>query len=193
MKNNRFGQAAILTELDKTKLRNSFESDKYRLLFEIACYTGERWGAIVQLQVLDVYDSFDRPRKEITFRRETRKADTKGRQFTRQIPVHPNLERTLLNYPIPQSMWLFPGNPPSAHITFHTAQKALKKAIAKAKLSGKGISTHSTRRTFITELARSGVGIDVIQAMTGHRSVDSLRRYIQDDPARIRSALMNLT
>lgn len=193
MKNNRFGQAAILSYEQKQKIRNSFEADKYKLFWDIACYTGERWGAICQLLVRDVYDNFDRPRKEITFRSHTRKADTTGKRKTRQVQIHPVLERSLLGYKVPESEFLFPSDTLSNPITFHAAQKALKLALEKAKLSNRGISTHSTRRTFITELARAGVGLDVIQAITGHRDVNSLRRYIEDDPTRIKAALMNLS
>jgi integrase/recombinase XerD len=57
-KNNRSGQASILNETDYQKIRKAIPTE-YRLLFDIARYTGERWGAIVQLRFGDVYDLVD--------------------------------------------------------------------------------------------------------------------------------------
>ncbi|MDJ0737669.1 MAG: hypothetical protein QNJ47_27040 [Nostocaceae cyanobacterium] len=74
MKVNRNGQTAILTDADYAKIRRQFRSDKYRLLFDLAWYTGERWGALIQLEVEDVYQSNGEPREEITFKARTRKA-----------------------------------------------------------------------------------------------------------------------
>nr|MCC5640549.1 site-specific integrase [Nostoc sp. CHAB 5844] len=91
MKNNRNGQAAILTETDYSKIRRHIKSQKYKLLFDLAWYTGERWGALVQLSVEDVYNSDGTPREYINFRARTRKASPDGKRKTRQVPVHPVL------------------------------------------------------------------------------------------------------
>ncbi|PHK08041.1 hypothetical protein VF09_21760, partial [Nostoc linckia z9] len=52
MKNDREGQAAILTNADYSKIRSKIISRKYKLLFDLAWYTGERWGAIVSYELL---------------------------------------------------------------------------------------------------------------------------------------------
>ncbi|BAZ70562.1 hypothetical protein NIES4106_53570 [Fischerella sp. NIES-4106] len=56
MKNNRNGQAAILSEGDYSKIRKQIKSQKYKLLLDLAWYTGERWGALVQLRIDDCYN-----------------------------------------------------------------------------------------------------------------------------------------
>ncbi|MDZ8240141.1 MAG: hypothetical protein RMZ69_23830 [Nostoc sp. ChiQUE01a] len=68
MKNDREGQAAVLTNADYSKIRNKIRSRKYKLLFDIAWYTGERWGAIVKLRVADVYNEDGTAREYINFR-----------------------------------------------------------------------------------------------------------------------------
>jgi len=109
MKNNRSGQAAILSDLEYSKIRKQIVNQKYRLLWDLAWYTGERWGALVQLRVEDCYNSDGTPRSEITFRARTRKALPDGTRQTRQVPVHDVLTESLSNYPPDKSSpWLFP-------------------------------------------------------------------------------------
>jgi integrase/recombinase XerD len=68
MKNDRCGKAATLTNNDYSKLRRNIKTPKYKLLLDLAWYTGERWGALIQLRVSDVYNSDGSPRDVITFR-----------------------------------------------------------------------------------------------------------------------------
>lgn len=189
MKNNRHGQAAIFSDADYVKVRRSIVNKKHRLLFDIARYTGERWGAIVQLQSSDVFDD-NGVRSHITFRAITRKADTRGIKRTRQVPVHPELREILEKYGCPKTHWLFPSPlDPETHMSLRAADLMLRGAVERAYLAHKGYSTHSTRRTFITSLYRKGVDIHTIQLITGHQDLKSLIRYIEVDPERTRSAI----
>ena len=106
MKNDREGQAAVLTYADCSKIRTQIRSRKYKLLFDLAWYTGERWGALVQLRVADVYTEDGNVREYINFRARTRKAkpnskrkaqDPRSRK-NRQVPVHPVLKEILIGY-----------------------------------------------------------------------------------------------
>lgn len=191
MKVQGHGQGAIITDADYQKIRKVARSKKYRLLFDIARYTGERWGAIVQLSVGDVYDENWQPRSTITFRANTRKASPNGKRVTRQVPVHPLLLELLEAYqPEDASCWLFPSRVDvSTHITLRAADLMFRAAVEAAALSHKGYSTHSTRRTFITRLWESGVDLHTIQLLTGHSDTKSLVRYIEADPERIKKAI----
>lgn len=191
MKVDRHGQGAIISDPDYQKIRKALRSKKYRLLLDIARFTGERWGAIVQLGVSDVYDESWKPRDMITFRACTRKADPNGRRKTRSCPVHPQLKELLEAYrPADASGWLFPSRVDlSEHITLRAADLMLRGALVKAVLDHKGICTHSTRRTFITRLWEQGVDLHTIQLLTGHHDTKSLVRYIEADPERIKKAL----
>ena len=80
MKNKGYGKAAIFNSRDVEKIRKAFTVPHHRCIFEIALYTGERMGAIVQLKVSDVYAS---PIKRtvhpvITFASNTRKKRPDG-------------------------------------------------------------------------------------------------------------------
>lgn len=191
MKNNRFGQAAILTDSEYHKIRREFKSDKYRLLWDLAWYTGERWGALVQLKVDDVYQN-GKPREYITFRANTRKARPDGKRETRQVPVHNALRDSLLQYKSASETWLFPCRDGSGSINLRLADKILRGAVERAKLEHRGISSHSTRRSFITKLHEKGIDLYTIQKITGHSDLKALGRYVEIGSDRVKGAIASL-
>lgn len=191
-KNNRSGQAALLTEVDLIKIRKKLSNKTHRLFWDIARYSGERWGAICQLQVRDVYADPYRsvPCEDITFRAVTRKASPDGSRMTRQVPVHPALKEILEAYKPPGDGWLFPSRLKAhCHLSFQGADDFLRRAIDQAGLQDKGISSHSTRRSFITALYLRGVDLRTLQQITGHHDLKALQRYIEVSPDRVRKAI----
>ncbi|MEH2065136.1 MAG: tyrosine-type recombinase/integrase [Nostoc sp.] len=199
MKNDREGQAALLTHADCSKIRTQIRSRKYKLLFDLGCYTGERWGALVQLRVSDVYAEDGAPREYINFRARTRKAKPKSKaqdsakRKNRQVPVHPVLREILLGYkPELDSPWLFPCREGDKPIGLRWADAILRAAVEKSGLSAKGISTHSTRRTFITNLAKKGINLATIKKITGHTDLKVLSAYIEVSDDDVKSAIATL-
>jgi integrase/recombinase XerD len=190
MKNNRNGQAAILSNTEYSKIRSQIKSQKYKLLLDLAWYTGERWGALVKLKVEDVYNCDGSPREYINFRARTRKATPDGKRKTRQVPVHTILAESLLGYKAEtDSLWLFPNREGDEPISARWADKILRVAVSRAGLVVKGISTHSTRRTFITKLHRNGTDLYTIKQITGHQDFKSLERYVEIDSDRVKGAI----
>ncbi len=192
--NLREGKAINISEITFSKIRRHLLNKRQRLLFDVAWWTGERIGAICQLRVEDVYLVEARkvliPREQITFRAATRKADTKGKRSTRQVPIHPQLRELLEAYSPPPAGWLFPNRiDPDKHLDAGGAAWYLGKAVNRAKLGGCGIKTHSFRRSFITRLSEAGADPRVIQEITGHRSLTALQRYIEVSPGRVKQAI----
>ena len=186
-KNNRHGKAEVLTEEYREKIKQHLPTARDRLLFAIAEYTGERWGAIVQLQVRYVYADPSRslPLEQITFPARNRK----GKRDTRQVPVHPSLKELLMAHKPPASGWLFPSSQnPENHLPFSTADKMFRQTLFKAGLQDKGISLHSTRHTFVTQISQQ-FDIHVVQQLTGHRSLSVLAGYIKADPDLLKQAI----
>ncbi|MEH2454494.1 tyrosine-type recombinase/integrase [Nostoc sp.] len=202
MKNDGEGQAAVLTNAEYSKIRNQIKSRKYKLLFDLAWYTGERWGAIVQLRIADVYSEDGNPREYINFRARTRKASPnrkpKAENHTpkrknRQVPVHPVLNEILLSYkPESDNTWMFPGRSGDKPISFRRADAILRAAVDRAGLSAKGISTHSTRRSFITNLADKGINLAMIKKITGHTDLKVLSAYIEVSDDDVKRAIATL-
>ena len=52
-----------------------------------------------------------------------------------------------------------------------------------------GASSHSGRRTFITELASKGVSVRVLAELAGHNSIQTTQRYIDVNPQQMLSAV----
>ncbi|MDZ8190009.1 MAG: site-specific integrase [Nostoc sp. ChiSLP02] len=187
MKNNRNGQAAVFTQGEYSKIRRNIKSQKYKVLLDLAWFTGERWGALVQMKISDVYNCDGTPRKSVTFRARTRKA-CGGKQKirkTREVPVHPSLNEILMAYtPEKDSEWLFPAKRNytegeiSKHITLRYADLMFREAVEKAGLGGRGFSTHSSRRSFVTHLANKGISLRVIQKLMGYADLKMLSLYI---------------
>jgi integrase/recombinase XerD len=69
----------------------------------------------------------------------------------------------------------------------------LDQALADVGLEGVGISTHSFRRTALTNLSNAGVPLRVIQEISGHRSLASLQRYLEVSPEQKKVAIAALS
>ena len=197
MKNNRSGQAEILSDGEILRIYKALISPSHKLFFNIARYTGERFGAICQLQVCDVFVCLENSglrevKEEITFRAATRKKSG-GDRSTRQLPVADKLAEYLNSYRGEMGeVWLFESKiKPGQCITWSSADKWFRAAVDRAGLSHRGISGHSLRRTFITGLYRSGVDLKLLQQITGHKDIKSLMLYIGVDKADVRKALNN--
>ena len=201
MKKNRHGKAGIFTAEDIKKIRRNLIQAHHRCIFEIALYTGERMGAIVQLEVGDVYrdPANSIPHEMITFQARTRKARPDGVRETRQLPMHPELINYLAAYKPGLEGFLFPGQKrkdgsiESAHISYDAVYKFWKKLFAELGLDYRGYSTHSSRRWLITELVHNGTDLKTVQTITGHKNVEVLLSYVGVDSQMCRNALAGVT
>lgn len=180
LKNNRHGKAAILSKEDYSKIRKQIRSKKYKLLIDIAWFTGERVNALTQLKISDCYDDNLNSRTYINFQARTRKATPSGKRRTRQLKTHSTLLEALQGYNPNRevSEYLFPDRSGESHISPRWADKILRDAVERAGLGAKGISWHSFRRTFATRLHRAGISIFVISKMLDHSNVRTTQEYI---------------
>jgi integrase/recombinase XerD len=192
MKNNRKGKANCWTKnvIKKMRLRLA-DNPQQRLIFEISLWTGERMGAIVQLQVSDVYGRNGKVLETITFGSTTRKSSKHGRAQTRQIFIHPELREHLNQY-TPQSVgYLFPSrHSATGHITTRAVDDLWRRILA--DYGYQGYSTHSSRRWVINSLRQAGVEIvNIAEAMA--IDINTVRRYLNADPVACKNAISTLS
>jgi site-specific recombinase XerD len=76
----------------------------------------------------------------------------------------------------PIDSWLFPGSPPTTHLSIRSAQRIFEFALEKARL-GKDTSIHSLRHSFATHLLEGGTDVRYIQELLGHASIRTTERY----------------
>jgi integrase/recombinase XerD len=188
MKVNRHGQAKILTvEEIQLLFREGLTNSRDRVLFGVMLFTACRINEACTLITVDVYDHSGKVRDEIIFR----KANTKGKLATRTIPVIEDLRVLLTNYGLNrQERYLFPGKVES-HLQPDSASRIFRKACLRVNLVG--ASTHSFRRTALTQMSNGGIPLRVIQEVSGHRNLGQLQRYLEVKPEQVRGAIASLS
>jgi integrase/recombinase XerD len=81
--------------------------------------------------------------------------------------------------------WLFPGRDPTHPINATVLHAACRSAWAASGL-GKRVTVHTLRHSFATHLLEGGTDIRIIQALLGHRNVNTTARYAQVATSTIR-------
>ncbi|MBW4549053.1 MAG: site-specific integrase [Symplocastrum torsivum CPER-KK1] len=188
MKNDRHGKAKILTQAEIQLLfSQGFQLDRDRALFGICLFSACRIREACTLRAADAYDAAGRVLPRLTIR----KGNTKGKLATRSIPIISDLRVLLTNYHPPSGQpYLFPGRF-GEHFQPDSADKALRKA---CKLVGLiGISTHSFRRTALTQMSDNRVPLRVIQEVSGHRNLEQLQTYIEVRDEQVLGAVTGLS
>lgn len=185
----KFGQASVLSNKEWAKLESVCDSNHMRVIWGILRYTGARIGEVIRLRFNDVYEDYENRKTYdfIVYRKENRK----GKDKHHTVPICNQLKMLLRGYVQPvKSDWMFPSPlNPDKHISYEGVLAHLKRKAIEAGLGNLRITTHSGRRSCITELARNGTDLKTIQAVSGHASLANLARYIETDPERTKNAL----
>ena len=176
MKVNRYGRAEVLTpEQIHLLFTEGFTKPRDRALFGVCLYAATRINEACTLLTKDVIGI-----KGIRKKLVLRSYNTKGKRDTREIDIHPQLRAFLEEYQQdgfhPKKSYLFPGRHGLGHIHKGSADAILRKVCLQLELEG--VSTHSFRRTALTQMSDAGVPLRHIQAISGHRSLTSLERYL---------------
>lgn len=172
------GQGKILTS-DELRLlfTEGFVRKRDRALFGICLFTGCRISEALALQTTDIRNG------TLTFRKST----TKGKLKTRVVDIQPGLAALLKEYQ-PKLGALFPGmRGRSLTLTRFTADRILRDACNRVGMTG--VSTHSFRRTALTQMSSAGIPLRVIQEISGHNDLGTLQRYLEVTPEQRRSAV----
>ena len=168
-------QAEIRRVLDYIATRK--HSTRNRALLMTTYLSGMRVGEISSLQYKDVVDTDGNIRNEIRLSAE----QTKGNQ-ARVVFISDKLHKELEIY-----AKLY--QPKNINCKFFYSQKADSDGFTANTLtqffhylykrSGiYGASSHSGRRTFITNLANKGISVRVLASLAGHKNISTTQCYI---------------
>ena len=139
---------------------------------------GLRISDILQLRACDIVHDGDRFRLEIIEQKTG-----KRRVFTVPLVIQQYIENYCLRNGIKRTELIFP-------ITERTIQKQLR--IVCDYLGFEGISTHSFRKWYATEIYKAnGYDIALVQRLLQHSSAATTQRYIGIEPQRIEEAIQN--
>jgi integrase/recombinase XerD len=93
------------------------------------------------------------------------------------VDIQPGLASLLVaNQPVKLG-FLFPGGRPGQPMTRFMADKLLKKACECVGLLG--VSTHSFRRTALTQMSSTGIPLRHIQEISAHNNLGTLPQYLE--------------
>jgi len=171
-------QAKTLTQAELDQVLRYVATKQYpgrnRLLVLMSFWSGMRVGEIAALRICDVRNEDGSIKAEVRLAA----AQTKGRHG-RVVFINERLRSEIANY--------LRSNKRAVHLPlFPTAKKAGFTANTLTqwfhwvyKRAGiAGASSHSGRRTFITNLANKGIGVRVLASLAGHRSPSVTMAYI---------------
>ena len=139
---------------------------------------GLRISDILQLRLCDIVKDGGRFRLDVVEQKTG-----KQRTFTVPLVIQQYIENYCLRHRIPRTAIIFP-------ITERAVQKQL--AIVCDYLGYEGISTHSFRKWYATEIYKAnGCDIALVQRLLQHSSASTTQRYIGIEPQRIEQAIQN--
>jgi len=152
-------------------------STRNRALVLMSFYSGCRVGELSSLTYTDVVDSEGKVRDEIRLKAE----NTKTKE-ARVVFVNAKLKKELQQYANAYK-------PANTQLKFFYSQKRNSNGYNANTLTQFfhylykragvfGASSHSGRRTFITNLANKGVGVRLLASLAGHRNISTTQAYI---------------
>ena len=176
-------QAKTLTQqelrrvLDYTATRK--HSTRNRALLMTTHLSGMRVGEVASLRNSDVLDAEGNIRNEIRLSAE----QTKGNE-ARVVFVSDKLRKELELYTRlignatinPALKFFYSQKRNSDGFTANTLTQFFHYLYKRAGIDG--ASSHSGRRTFITNLATKGVGVRVLMSLAGHKNISTTQAYI---------------
>jgi integrase/recombinase XerD len=185
-------QAKTLTATELRRVLDYVATRKHaarnRAVLLLMYYAGLRVGEAASLRVADVVDNEGLVRTEFLLRAD----QTKG-GHARTVFVSEKLRKELTAYIAVTKFskttdkLFYSQKAASDGFTANTLTQHFHYLYRRAGVIG--ASSHSTRRTFITNLAAHGVGVRVIMGLSGHRALSSVQCYIDCNDDQKRKAI----
>ena len=163
--------------LDYTATRK--HSARNRALLMTTHLSGMRVGEVASLRNSDVLDAEGNIRNEIRLSAEQTKGNEARVVFVsdklrKELELYTRLMNVSNNNPALKFFYSQKRN--SDGFTANTLTQFFHYLYRRAGIDG--ASSHSGRRTFITNLASKGVGVRVLMSLAGHKNISTTQAYI---------------
>ena len=167
--------AELRRVLDYTAIRK--HSTRNRALLMTTFLSGMRVGEVASLRYNDVVDANGAIRTEIRLRAEQTKGNEArvvfvNEKLCKELELYvSSLKITDLNRKL-----FYSQKSKSDGFTANTLTQFFHYLYRRSGIDG--ASSHSGRRTFITNLASKGVGVRVLMSLAGHKNISTTQAYI---------------
>jgi len=184
-------QAKVLGKSEFARVIAVIEAGSHAARNKVAVHcthlAGLRVKEVAALTVGDVYDRNGKVRDSINLSAQ----QTKGSN-ARTVMLCTKLRRILSQYyaNLPKISADFPlvySQKSHKHFSPNSLCQVFARIYAAAGI--KGASSHSGRRTFITELANKGINAKVLMQLAGHRHLSTTQRYIEVNDNMLKAAV----
>ena len=185
-------QAKTLTTAEIERLLTHINTRKYaarnRSMMLLTHWAGLRIGEVACLRWSDVTTTDGEIKDEIRLLPDM----TKGRH-ARTVFVSAKLKAELQAYAeqakcVDRSYPFF-ASQKSIRAGFNANSLAQTFALLYAGAGLEGASSHSGRRTFLTNLANKGTAIHILKTLAGHRSISTTASYLYSSPNLLKAAV----
>ena len=148
-----------------------------RVMLLLTVWTGMRVGEVAALTISDVRSEAGEIKDEIYLAAERVKY-----RHARTVYINQRMREELAKY-VNGKQWIYGDQP------LFSTQQSIRKAFSRNTLAQHfhylyrragvaGASSHSGRRSFITNLASKGLSVRVLASMAGHRNISTTQAYI---------------
>ncbi|HMN16286.1 MAG TPA: tyrosine-type recombinase/integrase [Ignavibacteriaceae bacterium] len=166
-----------LKQLEDINLSDNTRLDKTRDLFLFGCYTGARFSDVYNINRADI-------KENVWYIRQVKTGNTTEVPLIESavniIKKYENFEKplpTISNQKFNQylkELCQLAGLTEKVRITEQRGNQTTETEYQKFEL----VSTHTARRTFITLSLTKGMNAQIIMSITGHKSYNSFRKYV---------------
>ena len=173
------GQALVLSQQEADSILDAC-TPALRAVFSFTRCTAARISEVLSLRFENLTNAYVVLPKRIC----------KGKTKTREVPINHRLAQEIAVWKTHwESMYkrapqggdyIFPGrdgNTTETHLTRAAADKALRKVCANLRIDG--ASTHSWRRSALSNADEAGISLRALQSISGHTNLDVLSRYLR--------------
>ncbi len=190
-------QARVLTPNEMKRLLKVVSTTKHpernRLIVMLSYLAGLRACEIAALKVGDVINQLGQG-WEVNTEVVLKSSQTKGKK-AQTVVISSLLRKEIGDYykrieHDTDSMDSLIGSQKKGSFSSQTIQNLFRELYQAAGIAN--ASSHSGRRTFITQLSERGVSVRVIQALARHSSLSTTQRYIDVSVDKLRNAVEGL-
>ena len=163
-------------------------SDRDKLILQLSFGCGLRACELAALNVGDVRNTDGKAVAEFVLKPKQTKGSQHARVFvSTAVQRHIQLYLDKLTKHITCDYPLFPSQRRGGRLSANTMTQLLCRTFAEAGLTA--ATSHSGRRTFITNLANRAISIKVISTLARHSDVSVTSRYISVNDEQLRAAV----